>query len=223
MDAVQELAAPAEPPASAGGPPPAPMSGPPAAPDRSPLLGEVVAGSGLGLLVGILLGLSVTQLVGGVVGALSAVLAGFFGLSGMAGAGRAWRIGAFGFGCVCGVLGGLAVRSGSLLAPTIAADVARWQQAGFPPAEARAYVLYERLGVKPAGVTPGERPAPGAGSNVLFADKAGVCAQLQRLPDQAQLGVLRRAGDEYAAMAATAEAASNTPQALAAGIAALCG
>jgi hypothetical protein len=191
--------------------------------ERFQVLGEAVAGSGLGLLVGVLLGLSVTQLVGGVVAALSAVLAGFFGLSGMAGAGRSWRIGAFGFGCVLGVLAGLAIRSGALLAPSIASDVARWQLAGFPPEEARAYVLYERLGVKPAGITLAERPAPGAGSNVLFADKSGVCSQLQRLPEQAQLGVLKRAGDVYTALAATAEAASNPTQALAAGLAALCG
>ena len=177
---------------------------------RQSLAGEIVAGAGLGLLVGMLLGLSVTQVVGGVVAALSAILAGFFGLSGLAGPVRSWRIGAFGFGCVLGVVAGLAIRSGTLLAPSVASDVQKWQQAGFPPEEARAYVLYERLGVKPGGATIGERPAPNAASNVLFADKSGVCAQLQRLPEAAQLGVLHRAGDAFDALAVTAEAGRPT-------------
>ena len=46
------------------------------------VLAQLVSGGGLGLLVGFLLGLSVSQVVGGVVAALAALLGGFLGLSG---------------------------------------------------------------------------------------------------------------------------------------------
>ena len=100
-------------------------------PAKRLLLADVAAGSGMGLLVGVLLGLSVAQAVGGVIAALSALIGGFLGLTGGGGA-RSWRTGAFGLACVIGVLLGLFVRSGAVLAPSIEQDVAQWQQPGSP-------------------------------------------------------------------------------------------
>jgi hypothetical protein len=198
--------------------------GPRAASEEIRPLPEAAAGAGLGLLVGLLLGLSVSQVVGGVIAALSALLAGFLGLTTTTTIqNRAWRIGAFGLFCVAGVLAGLAVRSGSLLAPSVQQDVAQWQGAGYPKEQALAYVAFARLGVKPEGVTLSASPAPGAGSNVLFADKAGVCARLERLPAAAQLRILSETGEAYAALAAASEAAGNPEAALAAGLKSLCG
>jgi hypothetical protein len=186
-------------------------------------LPEAFAGAGLGLLAGLLLGLSVSQVVGGFVAALSALLAGFLGLTAAPGPDRAWRIGAFGLACAAGVLIGLAIRSGALLAPSVDEDVREWQRAGYPTEQALAYVAFARLGVKPQGATVTAAPAPGAGSNVLFADKAGVCARLERLPPGAQLRILAETGEAYAALATAVQAATNTNTALAAGLKSLCG
>ena len=75
-------------------------------PLKGQLIGDVVAGGGMGLLVGVLLGLSVAQAVGGVIAALSALIGAFLGLTGGGGT-RSWRIGGFGLACVIGVLLGL--------------------------------------------------------------------------------------------------------------------
>ncbi len=123
-------------------------------------LPEAFAGAGLGLLAGLLLGLSVSQVVGGFVAALSALLAGFLGLTAAPGTDRAWRIGAFGLACAAGVLIGLAIRSGALLAPSVDEDVREWQRAGYPTEQALAYVAFARLGVKPQGATVTAAPAP---------------------------------------------------------------
>jgi MFS family permease len=186
------------------------------------LLADVAAGGGMGLLVGVLLGLSVAQAVGGVIAALSALIGGFLGLTG-GGDARSWRTAAFGVACVTGVLLGLFVRSGAVLAPSIEQDVAQWQRAGFSKEQALSFVAFARLGIKPAGTEMTPRPATDATSNVLFADRAGVCARLQRLPAPAQLRILTETGEAYAALAAAAQAAPDQPSVLSAGLASLCG
>jgi hypothetical protein len=185
-------------------------------------MADVAAGGGMGLLVGVLLGLSVAQAVGGVIAALSALIGGFLGLTG-GGSVRSWRTGSFGLACVIGVLLGLFVRSGAVLAPSIEQDVAQWQRAGFSKEQALSYVAFARLGIKPAGAEMTARPTADATSNALFADRAGVCARLQRLPASAQLRILTETGEAYAALAAAAQAAANQQAVLSAGLASLCG
>jgi hypothetical protein len=200
----------------------------PAPPQAAPtawraVLPDLAAGTGLGLLVGMLLGLSVTQVVGGVVAALSALLAGFLGLAPRGGEDRAWRTASFGLACVAGILAGLAIRSGALLAPSVEQDVLQWQRAGYPRDQALQFVAFQRLGIKPAGTTTAPPPPPGATSNALFADKAGVCARLHGLPPPVQRRILTETGDAYAGIAAAAQAASNQDEALRAGLKNLCG
>ena len=190
---------------------------------RASVLTEVAAGGGLGMLVGFLLGLSVAQVVGGVVASLAALLGAFLGLSGAQTSDRALRIGAFGFLCVAGVALGLAVRAGGLLSPSITGDVRAWTAAGYPPDQARSYVAFERLGVKPDAMTVSTPPAATAGSSALFAGQTSVCNQLETLPYQAQLRVLRQAGGVWVGVAAAAESSGNAGQTLAAGLKAICG
>ena len=191
-------------------------------PAKRLLPADVAAGGGMGLLVGVLLGLSVAQAVGGVIAALSALIGGFLGLTG-GGNAHSWRTGAFGLTCVIGVLLGLFVRSGAVLAPSIEQDVAQWQRAGFSKEQALSYVAFARLGIKPAGTEMTARPAADATSNALFADRAGVCARLQRMPASAQLRILTETGEAYAALAAAAQAAADQQSVLSAGLASLCG
>jgi len=187
------------------------------------VLTEMAAGGGLGVLVGFLLGLSVAQVVGGVVASLAALLGAFLGLSGAQTSDRALRIGAFGFFCVAGVALGLAVRAGGLLSPSVTGDVRAWTTAGYPADQARSYVAFQRLGVKPDAMTVTAPPSAGANSSALFAGQTSVCNQLQTLPYQAQLRVLRQQGGVWAGVAATAEASGDAGQALAAGLKAICG
>lgn len=195
-----------------------------APPPPRPILPDIAAGAGLGLLVGLLLGLSVAQAVGSVITTLSALLGAFLGLATPSGgADRAWRIGTFGLFCAGGVLLGLAVRSGALLAPSVAQDVRAWEQAGYPPNQALAYVAFQRLGLKPENATLAPKPAADATSNALFADRAGLCARLSHLPAAAQLRILAGAGEAYAPLAAAASAAPDPAAALAAGLKPLCG
>jgi len=166
--------------------------------------------------------LSVAQVVGGVVASLAALLGAFLGLSGTRTQDRAWRIGAFGFLCAAGVALGLTVRAGGLLSPSVAGNVEEWIAEGYPADQARSYVAFQRLGVKPETMTVSAPPAATAGSSALFAGRTSVCNQLQTMPDQVQLRIMRQQGDVWAGVAA-AEAATNPAQALAAGIQAICG
>jgi hypothetical protein len=187
------------------------------------VLAEVVAGGGLGMLVGFLLGLSVAQVVGGVVASLAALLGAFLGLSSGQTGDRAWRIGSFGFLCAAGVALGLTVRAGGLLSPSVAGNVAEWVAAGYPADQARSYVAFQRLGVKPETMAVAAPPAATAGSSALFAGRTSVCNELQTMPDQAQLRIMRQAGGIWAGVAAAAQAAANPGQALAAGVKTICG
>lgn len=54
--------------------------------------------------------------------------------------------------------------------------------AGFSKEQALSYVAFACLGIKPAGTEMTAWPAADATSNALFADRAGVCARLQRMP-----------------------------------------
>jgi hypothetical protein len=189
----------------------------------APILAEVVAGGGLGLLVGFLLGLSVAQVVGGVVASLAALLGAFLGLSGAQTADRAWRIGAFGLLCATGVALGLTVRAGGLLSPSVAGDVGTWTAAGYPADQARAFVAFQRLGVKPGTMTVTAPPAAVAESSALFAGQTSVCNELQNLPVPAQLRILRRQGGLWVGIAAAADAAADPAPGLAAGLKAICG
>ena len=186
---------------------------------------EIIAGSGLGLLVGLLLSLSVSPVVGGVISALTVLLGGFFGLTPSTGPDRAWRIGSFGFACALGVVAGLALRTGNQFAASLERQSKDWQQAGATKEEAVAYLAYERLGIKPAGRELGEAPKPTSARPVLFSGRTDVCGKLGgvRQPE-AQLAILKQANAPFDAVAAAAEAVpSATQAALAAAVATLCG
>jgi hypothetical protein len=117
----------------------------------------------------------------------------------------------------------LTVRAGALLSPSVAGNVAEWIAAGYPADQARSYVAFQRLGVKPERMTVSAPPAATAGSSALFAGPTSVCNQLQTRPDQTQLRIMKQAGGVWAGVVAAAEAGTNSGQALAAGIKAICG
>jgi hypothetical protein len=188
-------------------------------------LAEITAGGGLGLLVGLLVALSVSPVVGSVISALTVLLAGFFGLAPSGGPDRAWRIGAFGLACVIGVVAGLALRNGDWFSPSLERQSRDWQRAGATSTEAAAYLAYQRLGIKPPGREAGEIPKPAARDTVLFAGVTDLCGQLHGVDGTPQrLRILRQAGAPYDALAAAAESAQGaTGDSLAAAMKSLCG
>jgi hypothetical protein len=119
----------------------------------------------MGLLLGTLVGLSSSPVVGVVVGALASVLAIFLGLDATAGSAlgalrvNGPRIGALGAATVVGLGLGLWVRVTNPFLPDPAAQLARWQ-AALPddPTLAKQMMVLERTGVAPSRFQYGDEP-----------------------------------------------------------------
>lgn len=147
---------------------------------------EIASGAGLGLLVGTLVGLSTSSVVGPVIGALAAVVAAFLGfkaapaendLSGS----RQWRTAGFGFACVAGLVFGIFARANDWLGEPPNRQVKYWIDAGATREAAVAYVAYERLGIKPTGSEIVPLPRSSTSASVLFASHdVSECTQLAR-------------------------------------------
>jgi len=138
------------------------------------MLADAAAGAGLGLLIGFLIGLSSSPVVGTFVGSLTALLLALFTYRATpvtdgaaseeaAAEGRSVpgerrsanvRLAGFGFACVLGVVAGLWIRTHDALSPSLADRVAAgqpaWLAAGFPADEARRRAALQVLGAEPA-------------------------------------------------------------------------
>jgi hypothetical protein len=171
---------------------------------------EIIAGSSLGLLTGMLLGLSVAQVVGGAIGALTALLAAFFGLAKtsdqlQASMLRAIRIAGFSLACTLGVILGLTARTHGWLSASIQSQVNDWKAAGASPSDALAYVAYQQLGIVPAKMSVSTIPAASRSETGLFANH-GIqnCSDLLNARyDSATLRVqaMQQAGGSWAVFA----------------------
>lgn len=181
------------------------------------------AGLGLGLFTGLLVGLSATPVVAGVVAALTAVLGGFFGLAGNRLAADPVRIGSFGCAAVLGLALGLVVRAQDLAAPSVADEVRRLTAAGYPPPIAQDIVAFRRYGILPTGRQVGPPPREGS---ALFAGEAELCGRLQTLPGAAQQRLLTEVAQGTAsspALRALAVALEGAPGRVPDAVKALCG
>lgn len=117
----------------------------------------------MGLLLGMIMGLSISPTTKIVMGVLAAGLGTFLGFDKSAFKGedtndsqagrknflRELRVGSFGFAVVAGIIFGLTIRTNEMFSPTIAESVAKWTEAGYSPAEARQFVALERLRIDP--------------------------------------------------------------------------
>lgn len=107
---------------------------------------HALAGAGLGLCVGTLIGMTTAPIVGTVVGALAALFATIFGVR-LQDVEAFARIGGFGAFCVLGVLAGVALRTHNALGISVIQQVHEWVAAGYDPGTARQIVLYRELGL----------------------------------------------------------------------------
>ena len=117
----------------------------------------------MGLLLGLIMGLSVSPTTKIVLGVIAAGLGTFLGFDKSAFKGtpaaenqpsrssflRELRVGSFGFAVVAGILLGMTIRTNELLSPTIVESVERWTEAGYHPTVARQFVALERLRIDP--------------------------------------------------------------------------
>jgi hypothetical protein len=155
----------------------------PEAEARGGMASDVLSGSGLGLLLGSVVGLTTTPVVAGVVGGITSLLAVFLGLDGggegkLGALGRVQlngvRIGCFGLAAVVGVALGLYVRINNPLAEAPERQLERWQ-AAFPdnPRLAREMMVYERTRLKPAALS---FDTSGPATEVTVGEGAGATA-----------------------------------------------
>jgi hypothetical protein len=150
--------------------------------------GALSAGAAVGLLLGLVMGLSISPVVGVVLGALSAGLLALLGFQKEpASTASSWRIAAFGFSCVLGLLFGITTRTHWWITPSPEQELARWKGANFTDDQARQLVLYNQTGIAQKDWTfVTQHPAGGAGAPVLFAsDSSDDCGYLTstRFPD----------------------------------------
>lgn len=162
---------------------------------------HVLSGLGIGLLMGTLLGLSLSPVVGAVLGGLTALLAAFLGLSNQPVAKRfrrpgrtdernrrirEVRAGVFGIACVLGVLMGVFLRAQNVLGVSVQDRYAAWLDLGFSKREARQLAVYGELGLVPEGRVESETQDDSRPDlTVLYSNSLETCRSLEprRFPD----------------------------------------
>lgn len=123
--------------------------------------------SALGLLVGILLGLSASETVGIVIGGLTALLATVLGVTELRGAISKDAVkvaetrrtisskgmGFFATFCILGIVLGISGRTHNILAKSPEKMLYEWTQIGVNRDKARSLVIYQKLGILPPEFT----------------------------------------------------------------------
>lgn len=130
------------------------------------------SGTGIGLLIGVLMGISVTPTVAVIIGALASGLAILLGLNDAHfNNAKAVRIGGFGFACVLGIYFGLYARTHQMLSPepvpppSLAEQKAEYVAMGFSEREALDFIAFSRFKIKnPSWILVGDPAASGAGA-----------------------------------------------------------
>ena len=152
---------------------------------------HVFSGLGLGLLLGVIAGLSVSPVVQTILGALVTLITGFLAFQGTRGEAdesdfldrvntNELRLGSFAFGAIAGILLGLVIRTHDLFGLPLDQEVQRWTQAGYSREEAQKYVAFQKLGVKPQGMEIVDAEIQKGTHSALMAEdsKIDLCSQL---------------------------------------------
>lgn len=143
---------------------------------------NAIAGGSLGLLLGVLIGMSATPVVANVIGALTTAGLAFVGLrsggkhtgngeAGSAGApatGIIPRLSGFAILCLAGVFLGLFVRTHDVLGLSISDQIKKWTDAKYSDDDARRIVVFEQTGLTMGDWKSGSRPSPGPDDSLLY-------------------------------------------------------
>lgn len=153
---------------------------------------DVLAGASLGVLVGLLVGLSSSPVTATVVGALVALLAGVFGLAdkipvGLTGVG-ARRVMAFSLACSVALIAGVMLRTHQVLSPSTAHIRQQLSDIGISDKVEQMHMIrLLRFGLLPPGAQAlgkdGEAAAKVIASSqtTLYAETSDFCAELQTM------------------------------------------
>jgi len=124
----------------------------------------VLSGIGMGLLLGIIMGLSNSEVVKVIMAALTALLGVFLGFEKRSFSGMqkeeyekdknetlltSLRAGWFGLSVVAGILFGMWIRTNDIFSIPVKKSVQHWIDAGYDSTYARKLVVYERLAINP--------------------------------------------------------------------------
>jgi hypothetical protein len=179
---------------------------------------QLLAGAGIGLLLGLLVGLSSSHVVATVVGAVAGGLLILLGLNSSKNDASAtppltsWRLAGFGFACSLALIVSVWIRAHRSLSPPIKDQVKELTDVGYSPDDARAWVAYVDSGLTVNGSKPVEQakdagPSAASASSLLFASegKVDTCGLLNpdRYKDrQEQINAMRLQGGAWASYAA---------------------
>jgi hypothetical protein len=165
-------------------------------------MARIAAACALGLLTGLLVGLSTSGVTASVVSAALAMAAGVMALTGISNpflpkgenaaaraAGHDWAVFCFAVVTIAGLGGGLWMRTHDTLSPTPGEMVARWQAAGFEAAEARKIVTAQLGAAGSGGDGKGLALTRTVTGTVLFSGDAATCQRTDpaRAPDAAEV------------------------------------
>jgi hypothetical protein len=163
---------------------------------RSIKIATIFSGLGMGLLLGIIMGLSASEVVQTIFGVLTAILGAFLGFDRRSFSGMeaeeyekekynalytGLRAGSFGVAVVAGILSGMYIRTQEVLTMSVEKRVKQWTDADFEPEYARKLVAYQMLSIDPrtgetGPLTEMQRSTMGALFNA--AQRASLCGTI---------------------------------------------
>lgn len=119
-------------------------------PSTSEKVAAIFNGLGVGILLGLLLGLAVSPVVSGIIGTLSSLLAVLLGLNEkFLSPIKSFRVGAFGFSSVVGILLGMYIRTHNLLSPDLHVLKQQYLELGYTDEEALDFISFQEFGLVP--------------------------------------------------------------------------
>ena len=173
----------------------------------------IFGGAGLGILIGLLIGMSTSGTVGLIIGSLASVLLVLLGFKEKGDSNiQTLRVGSFGLFCALAVLAGLILRVNNSFTPTIKSEVERWTADSlFSLKEAKTYFLYERFGFVPSGVEIDSTIDKKRAQVVLYGSEVSLsdCEKLEgykSFPIQNELNAYKRLGGVWQRIASAVEA-----------------
>jgi hypothetical protein len=147
---------------------------------------EIYAGLGLGLLIGTIIGLSITEVTGIVLGALTSLLTAFFGL-------RTSREGETGNQIVIGTFS--FTRTHNSFTPSLENEIKEYKMAFFDTSEIKKIILFKQLGLIPQGYTFSKDAIQKNRNSVLMAGEGKALYLCDAIYDNSTLDEIKKAFD----------------------------
>lgn len=167
---------------------------------------DIFAGIGLGLLVGGIIGLSIAEVTGLILGALTSILTAFFGLrpTKEGETGNKIIIGAFSLICLLAILGGMFLRTNNAFSPSLEEEINSYKNADFTVEEIKNILMVKKFGLVPHEYQFIAEAKTISDQTVLMADETEqlyLCASLTANSDLNDIkDAFRDSGGKYAAM-----------------------